>query len=129
MVNVRVELSITETHGSNPAVKKTVFLITQGGTRGSVRSTMNRPGGSIGLNVDARPNVSRDGRISLALTFNYTPEPAPGTPSADDSGRPADLNEMMEIYLTDGKPLLISQSADPKGDRKVTVEVTATVVK
>jgi hypothetical protein len=36
---------------------------------------------------------------------------------------------MMEIYLTDGKPLLISQSADPKGDRKVTVEVTATVVK
>jgi hypothetical protein len=31
--------------------------------------------------------------------------------------------------LTDGKPLLISQSADPKGDRRVTVEVTATIVK
>jgi len=129
MVNIRVELAITETIGSNPPVRKTVFLITQSGSRGSVRSTMSRPGGSIGLNVDARPSVQKDGRVSLGLTFQYSPELAPGGASADDNLRPPDLNESMEIFLVDGKPLLISQSADPKGDRKVTVEVTATVVK
>jgi hypothetical protein len=39
------------------------------------------------------------------------------------------LTEQLSVFLTDGKPLLVSQSADPRGDRKVTVQVTATVMK
>jgi hypothetical protein len=81
----------------------------------------------MGLNVDIRPRLEKDGRINLNLTFNYVPELA--GESAPGVNRPPDLNETMEVFLVDGKPLLISQSADPKGDRKVTVEVTATVVK
>jgi hypothetical protein len=127
MVNIRVELAISETHGSTPASKKTVFLLTRSDSRASVRSNMVVGNTGMGLNVDIRPRVEKDGRISLNLTFNYVPElagdPAPGV------NRPPDLNETMEVFLVDGKPLLISQSADPKGDRKVTVEVTATVVK
>ena len=60
----------------------------------------------------------------LDLIFDYTPEQA-----QPPSNTIANLNEQMTVYLTDGKPLLISQSADPKGDRRVTVEVTATIVK
>lgn len=127
MVNIRVELAISETHGSTPASKKTVFLLTRSDSRASVRSNMVVGNTGMGLNVDIRPRVEKDGRISLNLTFNYVPElagdPAPGV------NRPPDLNETMEVFLVDGKPLLVSQSADPKGDRKVTVEVTATVVK
>jgi len=128
MVNVRIELAISETVGSNAPIRKTVVLITGNGSRGSVRSTMARPGYQMGLNVDAWPHVQRDGRISVSVTFQYSPEAsqAPGAPSLD---RPADLNETMEVYLVDGKPLVLSQSADPVGDRKVTVEVTATVLK
>jgi hypothetical protein len=123
LVNVRVELTITESHGTNSPLKKTVLVITRSDSRGSVRSSMGGPGYTMGVNVDARPHIEKDGRIDLNLTFQYTPEgTAEGT-------RPADLNETMEVFLTDGRAMLISQSADPKGDRKVTVEVTATIVK
>jgi hypothetical protein len=40
-----------------------------------------------------------------------------------------DIQEQMNVLLTDGKPLVVSQSADPRGDRKVTVDVTATILK
>jgi hypothetical protein len=33
------------------------------------------------------------------------------------------------VSVVDGKPTLISQSADPGSDRRVSVEVTATVVR
>jgi hypothetical protein len=124
MVNVRIELAITETQGSNAAVKKTVVLITRSDSFGQVRSVMNRPdNGSMALNVDVRPHVEKDGRIDLNVTFKYQPE------QATEAVKQGDLSESMDVFLVDGKPLLISQSADPKGDRKVTVEVTATVIK
>jgi len=128
MVNIRVELTITEIHGSNAPIKKTVFLITRSNSSARVRSNMVRPpdNASMGLNIDARPSVEKDGRIDLMVTFQYSPDPQGGTPEVT---RPADLNETMEVFLTDGKPLLISQSANPKGDRRVTVEVMATIVK
>jgi hypothetical protein len=128
LVNVRVELTIAEAEGSNAPMKKTVVLLTSGLSRGSIRSTISRADapGSMQLNVDARPNILKDGRIGLDLTFYYTPE---RPPQSVESARQADLNESMSVYLTPGKPLLVSQSADPKGDRKVTVEVTATIVK
>jgi hypothetical protein len=39
------------------------------------------------------------------------------------------FSESLNLMVTDGKPVIASQSADPRSDRKVTVEVTATVVK
>jgi hypothetical protein len=42
---------------------------------------------------------------------------------------PATLNEAVSVIVADGKAMQISQSADPRGDRRVAVEVTATVVK
>ena len=39
------------------------------------------------------------------------------------------LQESITVLLNDGKPLVISQSADSISDRKVTVEVRATIVK
>lgn len=123
-VNVRVELAITESQVSGQATKKTVTLLTSGMNRGSVRSTLRTPGITMLLNVDARPTLLKDGRIVLYLNFQYVPEHIASTEIAS-----AELNEEMAVILMDGKPLLVSQSADAKGDRKVTVEVTATIVK
>lgn len=80
----------------------------------------------MSLNVDARPYIQKDGRISLEITFGYTPE---RSPDPADANRVGDINEQMTVFLTDGKAMQISQSADPKGERKVAVSVTATIVK
>ena len=41
----------------------------------------------------------------------------------------ASLNEMLSLILESGKPTIVSQAADPTSDRKITVEVTATILK
>ena len=39
------------------------------------------------------------------------------------------LNQRVVIILEPGKPLLLSQAADPMSDRKITVEIRATILK
>jgi hypothetical protein len=103
-------------------------LITSNGTKGSMRSEMQSPGeGNVTLNVDAHPQIQGDGRISLSLIFYYTPQRSSDAAAA--GAHSADIQEQMDVFLVDGKPLVVSQSADPRGDRKVTVEVTATILK
>jgi hypothetical protein len=41
----------------------------------------------------------------------------------------ASLNENITLILESGKPTIVSQAADPTSDRKITVEVTATILK
>ena len=41
----------------------------------------------------------------------------------------AGFSESLNLLVADGKPIVASQSADPRSDRKVTIEVTATVLK
>jgi hypothetical protein len=123
--NIRIELTITET-GTGSPTKKSVVLTTSGMNRGSIRSTSHRVGmAEMIINVDAKPQVTLSGKISLELQFMYSPD-ASADPAAT---RPADLMEGMTVVVEDGKTLMVSQSADPKGDRKVTVEVTATILK
>ena len=47
---------------------------------------------------------------------------------APAAARPGRLHESITVRLTNGKPLVVSQSADPASDRKVTVELTATIL-
>src|SRR5262249_26592861 len=104
---------------------------------GRVRSTLNvailekddtQTYRSIGINVDAVPEVRSDGKIFLNLTVQYTPD-GPYIALNSTQAKPADVNESFSVLLPDGKQTLLSQSADPRSDRKVTLEVTATVVK
>jgi hypothetical protein len=140
---VRVDITINDTFGSGPT-RKTIGLLVADGRNGGIRSSMSvpqstgpvRPDGmpavsaftyqNISLNVDASPEVLADGRIFMGLTVQYTPD-TPQEPGG--SNKPGSLNESLQVVLSDGKPTLIAQSADPRGDRKVTLEVTVTVVK
>lgn len=131
LTNVQIELTLTDQIGTQPPEKKIVSMIASSGNFGKVRSgsTVVVPGQApdqVILNVDARPFVSVDGPIQLELTLVYEPAKREGD---NKNLRLSGLNQSQTIILQSGKPLVVSQAADPVSDRKVVVEVKATVLK
>ena len=118
--NVQIELSIADTLSTTPPQRKTVSMLVAEGYMGRVRS---QRGGAAVLNVDATPRLQKDGRISLQLVLEYRP------PESADRNMLSPINEMLTVLLQSGKTLIVTQAADPSVDRKVAVEVTATVLK
>ena len=112
--NVRLDVTITDT--GDQTAKKVVSMLVADGDNGRIRSGNNQGV----LNVDGRPQVATDGRVYVAITIEYAP---------DRSASTTTLHESISLMLAAGKPTLISQSADPGSDRRVSVEVTATIVK
>jgi hypothetical protein len=134
LTNVQIELTLTDQLGTNPAEKKTVSMIASSGSWGKIRSAgMIRPEGDapypVVLNVDARPFVSVGGPVQLELTFEYYPLKSAGEQEEGAKQRPAGINQSQTVVLQSGKPLIVSQAADPISDRKVVVEVKVTVLK
>lgn len=131
LTNVQIELTLTDQLGTQTPEKKTVSMIVSSGNWGKIRSAANimLPGESpfvVDLNVDARPFVSTEGLIQLEMTLVYSP------PTANKSTikeRPTGMNQSLTVVLQSGKPMIVSQAADPVSDRKVVVEVKATVLK
>ena len=134
LTNVQIELTLSDQSGTSPAEKKTVSMIVSSGTLGKVRSAGTiRPQADapypVVLNVDARPFVSVDGPVQLELTLEYYPLKDAGLEKEGAKQRPSGVNQSQTVILQNGKPLVISQAADPINDRKVIVEVKATVLK
>jgi hypothetical protein len=135
LVNVRVEVAISDQRGSAAPVTKNVTLVVADGDSGRVRSqnhvAMKQEGiplpqyVTVPLNVDARPEILEGGRIRVALTLEYDLL----DPGDQPSRAKAEIRESLTVILENGKPLMISQSADPLGDRRVTVDLKATIVK
>ena len=134
--NVRVDLTISDQTGSGPVEKKQVTLIAAEESWGKIRTnaatkaqdiTAGGPVTPIRLNVDARPFLNSSGAIQLELTIDYNPL----GPMIKDTAqlRPTEINQSMTIVLQSGKPMIVSQAADPVTDRKIIVEVVATILK
>jgi hypothetical protein len=149
--NIRLDFTITDTFGNTPSKKTVTMLIADRG-QGRIRSSNQVKGPTngdgyqpISINIDATATLpsARDielqsrniipktgpdmtGKIMLNLTVQYTPEISL---QGSSTAKPASLDESLNVVVQDGKPTLLSQSADPQGDRKVTLEVTATIVK
>jgi hypothetical protein len=126
--NVKLDLAITDTYGGTPS-RKTVSMLILPSQNGRIRTSNVLPGTGIEvkLNVDAQVSMSAPGYMTVMVTFEYTPAQVQADAAA--SQRPAQLNESIHVALQDGKPLIVSQSADPVTDRRVTVELTATIQK
>ena len=134
LTNVQIELTISDQIGTQAPEKKTVSMVVSSGNWGKIRSVGNvRPVGEpplvVQLDVDARPFVSVDGPIQLELTMNFAPPGAQSPEKENAKPRPTSMNQSLTVVLQSGKPLVISQAADPVSDRKVFVEVKATVLK
>jgi hypothetical protein len=126
--NVKLDLTIVDTYTGKP-VSKTVSMMLASGYSGRIRTQNvinNRY--PVELNVDATAEVTANASgIRVHLTFEYNPAPEPAQAEANPVLRPASLNESFVVLLDDGKPLMVTRSADPATDRSVTVELTATI--
>ena len=116
--NIRVELTITDQRSDGQTPPKAVTLLIEDRQSGRIRTGR----GNAALNVDARAEIVREGRIRVMVTLEYTPQ------EPDRQTQPP-VQESVTALLEDGKPLVVSQSADPISDRKVRVEVKATIVR
>lgn len=128
-LNVQIEITISDQAGGGTPDKKVVTLLAADQTMGRVRANAHAQQANVGmvgteLNVDARPIVMDNDRILLELTLEYSPlRQSPVTQ------QPTNLNEQLSVILQNGKSLTVSQAADPVSDRRMTVEVRATVLK
>jgi hypothetical protein len=137
-VNIRIDVSITDQTGNNPPAKKLVSIIAGDRQSTNIRSsasvTVKNISGSFNLrnvtiNVDARPAILLKEPTKLLLTFGLEYMPKAGATTEEIEPGMATLSERLGLVLESGKPLVISQAADPTSDRKITVEVTATILK
>ncbi len=141
-LNIKIEVSITDQIGSGPPAKKVVSMIAGDRQNTSIRSSASVPvkvQNAVGvstfsyrnvtINVDARPAILYKEPSKVLVTFGleYFPRPAGGAEEMEPGM--ASINERLGLILESGKTVIVSQAADPTSDRKITVEVTATILK
>ena len=130
-INIRVDTTIIETGVNAPPIKKTVTAVAGDGFEASVReiaSVQNPPLGQSGttsLNVDASPTILPNGKIRVRITLQYSA----GQAQPVETRIRTDLRQTLVLNLENGKPLVITDASDPISDRRVTIEVTATILK
>jgi hypothetical protein len=121
LVNVRVELTITEQRGGAVLPAKTISMLVADREFGRVRTVQ----GNGMLNADARPEILPNGRVRVTLSLEYRP------PQDEPVRNPLPLlTESLSAILEDGKPQVVSQSADPgPTPATVRVEVKAAILR
>ena len=129
-VNIKVDLSITEQAGAGAGAKRTVSLIVADRHTSSLRSQgspMQVQGArNATVNVDASPTIIKDGLLRLQLGLEYYPPSEEGKPAGDG---PRSFNQRITVLMESGRAMVVSQSSDPAPERRVTVELTATILK
>ena len=124
--NVKLDVKISDSITPDAQHGKTITVLCLDGNSSQVRSQS----GEGLINIDARPMIRPDGRIYVQLILEYRPD-LPSEPGAPASAlyRTGAFSESLNLLVADAKPIIASQTADPRSDRKVTIELTATVVK
>jgi hypothetical protein len=122
--NIKLDLTITDQTGPGEPAKKVVTMVVADRGNGSIRSVANVRAQRVQINVDAQPIILQNGAIRLRLGLEYNPR-LTGTDAPESSS----LNEQITVILDAGKPMIVSQAADPSSDRKIMVEVRASLLK
>jgi hypothetical protein len=130
LVNVKLDITITDQRSNGAPASKTVSMLLSDRNPGRIRTSGDvRVGNAyrpITLNVDATPEVLRDGRIRVSCNVEYRAQLGQGN---QEENQPTTVSEMFNVILTDGKQTVVSQSADPASDRKVQLELKAGILK
>jgi hypothetical protein len=132
LANVRVDVKITDERSGQPPVMKQLSLTVADRREGFIRSSPqfqiqmpNYNAGQLPLNVDASPVID-GGRIRLSLGLEYFSVQTSTDPKQFTRD---EIRDRLQVVLEDGKALRVAQSADPMSDRRVSVEVTATILR
>ena len=130
MVNLRLEFTITDQIGTAQPVRKTVTMNVADGEQGRIRTNAdvvrkNSPGVTVPLSIDASPEVEGSKiRLRASLEYVLLNEAV----SADLPGGKTSITQSVTSILNDGAQVVLCQSADPLTDRRVTLEVKATIL-
>jgi len=131
LVNLRLEFTVTDQIGTAPPVKKTITMNVADGESGRIRTNAdvfrkNSNPTVVPLSVDASPEIEGTKiRLRASLEYQLLSDAAgPDLPAGKTS-----ITQSVTSILSDGVPTILSQSADPLTDRKVTLEVKATIIK
>ena len=137
--NVKLDFTITDDLMSGEPARRIVTMIVADGQRGSIRSSGNQV--QARLFVDATPQILSNGAVRVHIGLQYNPRQAPTEKSPQLAPAPmvpgfeanvvggSSLNQEITSILQPDKPLVISQASDPVSDRKITVEVRASILK
>lgn len=150
--NTKMDITITDQAGTAKPIVKTISVVAADRANNQLRSTVNTPVATrrriaandsrtgqevvdpqwrteeLPLNIDVRADVIDATRVRVKLVVNYRTV----TESTTLDGQPARTSVVISdvtTVLESGKPTIVSQSADAATDRKVTVEVKATIQK
>ena len=130
LVNLRLEFTITDQIGSATPVKKTVTMNVADGESGRIRTNADvfrkgSGGTQVPLSIDAKPEIEGAKiRLSVSLEYQLLNDATPDSPIGKTY-----VSQAVTSVLNDGVQAILSQSADPLTDRKVTLEVKATIIK
>ena len=138
-LNVRLDLTILDQVAAGAPARKTVTMYIADRSVANVRTTgriLTREGWrDVLINVDARPTVIRgkNDAVRVDLGLEYRPMAAQSSPAPTNmleaNVQPTALKQNVVTILDSGKPILISQAADPSSDRRISVELRATIEK
>jgi hypothetical protein len=142
-VNIRVDGTITESRGEQTLGRKVISVTLRDGDTGSVRSSALVPQPKFGgtpdeqgsltrapLNMDATVFLREGGRVLARVTLEYNRGSVEiGNSGAQRAAFDSGIRQSVSVMLENGKPLVVAQSADPEGDRRVTLELKATILK
>jgi hypothetical protein len=131
LVNLRLEFTVTDQIGTAPPVKKTITMNVADGESGRIRTNAdvfrkNSNPTVVPLSVDAAPEIEGTKiRLRASLEYQLLSDAAgPDLPAGKTS-----ITQSVTTILNDGVSTILSQSADPLTERKVTLEVKATIIR
>jgi hypothetical protein len=120
-VNIRYEVVVFDKGGDQPA-RKVVTILAALGEMSMVRA--DRPDGRANpLGVDVTPSSIRNGKIMTRFGISYVP------PTASIKETTLEISQNTTLWMENAKPTVISEATDPFSDRRIIVEVTATILK
>lgn len=142
LINVKVEFTITDQIGTKPPIKKTMTMVVADGESSRIRSTVEfrypitvkndkgepvktTNGGNAPLSVDVSPAVEGNKvRLDFSVEYSATDFQEDGSMNSKTT-----VSERLAAILDSGVPLIVAQSSDAYSDRKVTVEIKATILR
>ena len=132
-VNIKIEFTLKDQRAGSAPITRTVSLMVADQHTGQIRSQSDVVGigGGVPLNVDTTPELLNDGKVRIGFSLQYdwaVPSEMGSVPKRGEVLKTA-MHDSVSLILESGKPMIAAQSADPIGDRQVTVEVKATILK
>jgi len=125
--NVKLDVTISDSLTAEMQTKRTVSMMIADGRNGQVRSNASS---GANINIDASPTIRQaDGRILLRLTIEYQPYLTPQQMEKSGASGRTSFSQSLSLIVQDGRPIVAAQSADPGSDRKVSLEILATIQK